>query len=488
MGEKHQVWDAVVVGAGITGIDAAYRLQTGCPGLQYTVLERRHEIGGTWSLFRYPGIRSDSDLYTFGFPFKVWNKENPIADAGSILSYMRSTAQEFGIDKHIQYHTEVITANWLTKRHVYEIDAKVNGIPTKIYAKFILWGSGYYDYSQGRQADIPGLSNFKGQVVHPQFWPENFDYTDKKCVIIGSGATAVTIIPNMAEKAARVTMLQRSPGYIVSIDGKPPIPALFRRIFSEKLASTCIRWFFLLSTLFFYNICQLFPAYMKRKLIAGTSAALPPHMQALTANYTPNYNPWDQRLCVLPQGDLFRAFHSGKADVATGIIKTVHADSIELTSGETIPADIIITATGLKLQLLGGAQIKIDGTPISLRDKYMWRGAMLTDVPNTMMVVGYSNVSYTLSADLTAKLAVKVINEMRKRGESMVVPRLGEGEEGTLTWASPVNLKSGYVENVGEIFPKTAVQAPWRPRVSYLRDWAEERWGGLGDRLEFGRL
>ncbi|TVY82779.1 FAD-containing monooxygenase EthA [Lachnellula suecica] len=395
-------FDVVIVGAGVSGINAAQRVQTQLPGLSYTILEARGAIGGTWNLFQYPGIRSDSDLFTFGFPWRPWESSKAIADGASIQEYMAKSAAEYYIDKHIQFHHKLVSAAWSSESQTWLLGLEVVGEKQVMTAGFIIYGSGYYDYDAPLETIIPGIENFKGTKIHPQFWPENLDYTGKKIVIIGSGATAITLLPVLAEKAASVTMLQRSPTYVMA---QPSVNtgSWIRKILPRWIANRFIRFKYMFDLLFFFYFCRAFPKVATRIIKEATEKLLPTNI-AQDPNFKPKYNPWEQRLCVCPDGDFFAALRQGNAHVVTDSIQTVTETGILTTQGLNLDSDIIITATGLKMKFAGGTHVTVDGQPIIFSQKFMWKGALIQDVPNTACLLGYTNNSWTLGAEATSQL------------------------------------------------------------------------------------
>ncbi|OQV00906.1 hypothetical protein CLAIMM_06341 [Cladophialophora immunda] len=349
--------DVLIIGAGISGINAAYRIQSQLPDHKYVILEGRGEMGGTWDLFRYPGIRSDSDLFTFGFAWHPWNQNNPIAEASAIKAYMNDSARLFGIDRHILFHHKVLSASYSSSDKLWTLSVEYKGAVTTFVTRFLVFGTGYYDYEQPLKTEIPGIDQFQGPVVHPQFWPEDLDYSNKKVVIIGSGATAITLVPSMAKTAAKVTMLQRSPSYIVSMPNRSK--SIFHSILPGRMVSLLTRFQLIVKTRLFYLFCRNFPNMTKRMLLRGVHRQIPETV-AVDPHFSPRYNPWDQRLCLCPDGDFFKSLSSGKAEVKTDLIDAVQGDGIRLKSGETLPADIVVTATGLKLRLGGGIRVAVD--------------------------------------------------------------------------------------------------------------------------------
>lgn len=472
-------FDVIIVGAGISGINAAYRVQSELPGYSYALLEARDAIGGTWDLFRYPGIRSDSDLFTFGFSWQPWNQDNPIAEGGSISKYMRETAKLHGIDSHILLRHSLNSADWSTSDNTWSLSVDHDGQEKNYTARFIIFGTGYYDYKTPLQTSIPGLDNFEGQTIHPQFWPENLDYNDKKVVIIGSGATAVTLLPKMAEKANRVTMLQRSPTYILSLPNRNtnPLAWFLPRSWFRKFQR--ISW--IITSRIFFLFCQKFPAFARLILRLSVSRQLPKHVPH-DPHFQPKYNPWDQRLCVCPDGDFFKSLHTGRAEVKTDTIDSVTEKGIKLNSGDELSADIIITATGLRLQIAGGAAISVDGKKIDISEKYLWNGVMLQDVPNASFVIGYTNASWTLGADATALFITRLLKNLENRKMVAAIPSMKDSSN--LQQRPLLNLNSTYVSVASKDLPKAADRGPWQPRDNYLSDYMFSQYGKLDQELQ----
>ncbi|KAH7042663.1 hypothetical protein B0J12DRAFT_204976 [Macrophomina phaseolina] len=487
MTENANDYDVIIVGAGISGINAAYRIQTQLPaGTRYVILEGRDNMGGTWDLFKYPGIRSDSDLHTFGFPFRPWDEQKAIADGPSIVKYIKETAAVYGIDQHIRYRHKLVTANWSSDSQRWSLEVDANGESRRLNSSFLMMATGYYDYNEPLQTTIPGLENFKGTIVHPQFWPEDLDYSNKKMVIIGSGATAITLLPVLAEKASHVTMLQRSPGYIVSLSTVSPLDNLARALLPSWIAHTLIRWRFLVQGYLFFHFCRAFPNAARKLIRQGTLKQLPKNVPH-DPHFVPNYNPWEQRMCACPDGDFYKSLQEGRASVATGRIKTVTDRSIELENSERIDdIDIIITATGLKIQLGGGAKLFVDGQEVNPGQKFIWKGLMLQDVPNAAFVIGYTNASWTLGADATAQLVTRLIGHMRQKGMTSAVPRIGSSED--LQPIPVLNLNSTYVEKAKDVMPKAGDKGPWMPRRSYFTDIWNAKFGDINTGLQFYRV
>ena len=458
-------YDVIIIGAGISGVNSAYWLQKELPESTYTILEQRDSMGGTWDLFRYPGIRSDSDLHTFGFSWRPWSKANAIADGPSIKSYMKDSAQQYGIDTKIRYRHSLKTADWSSAQKQWTITVDADGTPKTYTTRFLWMGTGYYDYHTPLKTEIPGIDSFQGKKIHPQFWPEDYDYTGKKIVIIGSGATAITLLPNLVEKAAHVTILQRSPSYIMSLPNNHEswIHKYLPSFFSQKIA----RMQFILMPWFLFNFVRRFPNFGRNMMRKLTIPQLPksiPH----DPHFKPRYKPWDQRLCLCPDGDFFKALHTGKADMVTSAIKTVTATGIETETGLTLDADVIITATGLKMQVGGGTTFSIDGQAFKTPEKFMYRTAMLQDLPNASFVIGYDNASWTLGADTTAILVTRILKYMKANHYTQVTPTLDRPE--SLNISPMLHLNSTYVEKAKGLIPKTGDSGPWMGRTSYMQD------------------
>ncbi|KAL4733532.1 hypothetical protein BDV11DRAFT_210132 [Aspergillus similis] len=447
MNEKSATcFDVVIVGAGISGINAAYRLQTQSPCLSYTIIEARSDAGGTWDLFKYPGVWSDSDLFTFGFAFNPWKQDNPIATRDSIQSYLRNTAEKFDIKFYIQYNHRLCAAECC-------------GDQVKTYiARFVVFGTGYYDYNEPLKTEIPGLENFKGRVIHPQFWPRDADYKDKEVVIIGSGATAVTLLPNLAKQAKHVTMLQQSPTYIVSLPNRSTTH-WFSYILPSRTYHHLQRLLWFWTSRLFYLFCRTFPRFSRWMITRAMRQELPDHIRA-DPHFTPHYSPWDQRLCFCPDGDFFRSLRSGKAGVRTDIISAVDGDGILLQSNEHLKADIIVTAAGLKLQMAGGATLVVDGETADISDRYLWKGVMMQDLPNAAFIIGYTNASWTLGADAVALLVCLLLGTLQSRHKVAVVPRLDAKVASALGQRRLFNINATYVALAERSLPKVGDHGP----------------------------
>jgi cation diffusion facilitator CzcD-associated flavoprotein CzcO len=476
--EEH--FDVLIVGAGLSGVGAGYRLQTSLPGKTWAILEARQAMGGTWDLFRYPGIRSDSDMFTLGFQFRPWSKARAIADGPAIRSYIEDTAAAFGIDQRIRYGQQVTAAAWDSGRARWTVE--VNGGERAYTCNFLYMCSGYYRYDQAYTPEFPGQEQFTGPVVHPQFWPEDLDYAGKRVVVIGSGATAVTLIPALAETAGHVTMLQRSPSYIASLPGVDPIAVVFNRFLPRRVAHQANRLKSIVLTQAFYQFCQRLPGVARRMLRKMTAAQLP-EGYAVEPNFAPKYNPWDQRMCMVPDGDLFTAISDGRAAVVTGTIDSFTPTGIRLESGEELPADVIVTATGLQLQLAGGAAVTVDGQAVEPGSTYVYRGCMLSGVPNFAICVGYTNASWTLRADLSSKYLCRVLRHMDAHGYRVAVPVHSQAED-----ARPLlDLSSGYIQRAVDILPKSGSKPPWRVRQNYILDYFTANYADVREQMCFDR-
>ena len=461
--------DVVVVGAGLSGIGAGYRLSTEHPDKTWAILEARTSMGGTWDLFRYPGVRSDSDMYTLGYQFKPWRAEKSIADGETILDYIKETAAEFGIDRRIRYGTKVVDADYSTADATWTLTLQVtdeSGVSTtQMTCGFLYCCAGYYDYDKGYNPDIAGLDTFAGTTVHPQFWPEDLDYAGKNVVVIGSGATAVTLVPSMSRTANHVTMLQRSPTWISAVPGRDKLADRIRKYLPAGMAHSVIRTKNILFSTGFYQFCRRRPE-SARALLTKFSTKILGDEKLVAEHFTPEYNPWDQRLCAIPDADLFKAMKKGKASVVTDHIDTVLPDGIRLKSGKTLPADVIITATGLQLLAFGGITPHVDGVAVDLSKQFVWQGAMMTGVPNFAICIGYTNASWTLRADLTSRLVCRVLEYMDKNDLASVVP----SPRGPLEERPLLDLQSGYVQRSIDEFPRQGDHGPWLVRQNYILD------------------
>ena len=486
LGQMAEHFDVVIVGAGLSGIGAGYRLQTRCPGKRYVILEARAEIGGTWDLFRYPGVRSDSDMFTLGYPFRPWTGTKALADGPTILNYVRDTAREYGIDRNIRFQQRVKSAEWCAEMARWRVGASSGDGEVVEYTCNFLYGcTGYYRYDAGYQPQIAGASSFRGQFVHPQKWPKDLDYTGKKIVVIGSGATAVTLVPAMADKAAHVTMLQRSPTYCLSLPNHDPIAGLFRRVLPGEAAYRATRWKNILISMAIFQISQRSPDWMRRKLRDGAARELPPDY-AVHEHFNPRYNPWDQRLCLLPDADLFKAIRAGRASVVTGQIETITEDGILLQSGERLDADIIVSATGLQMLALGGIELKVGGKVIDPGHVFTYKGTLLSNVPNFAFCIGYTNASWTLRADLASTYVCRLLNYMDRHGYRVCTPVC---DDASMEPRPLLNLSSGYIARAAGSLPKQATKSPWLIRQNYIRDMISMKLSRMEDGvLKFSAL
>jgi cation diffusion facilitator CzcD-associated flavoprotein CzcO len=471
--------DVLIVGAGLSGIGAACHLEMNLPGKTYAILEAREGIGGTWDLFRYPGIRSDSDMYTLGYSFKPWSKAKSIADGPDILEYVKETAREHDIERHIRFGHRVVRAEWSSDEQRWTVLAERTdtGETVRVSAGFVFMCSGYYNYEHGYQPSFPGAEEFGGEIVHPQFWPENLDYAGKRVVVIGSGATAVTLVPAMAQDAEHVTMLQRSPTWIVSLPAVDPFARVLRRALPPKLAYSVVRWKNVLLTMASFQISRRRPAVMKAILRKGIERQLPRGFE-LDPHFKPRYDPWDQRLCLVPDGDLFKALRGGGASIVTDTIDTFTSDGIRLSSGDELKADIVVTATGLDLLAFGGIQFVVDDREVSLPDTMGYKGMMLTGVPNAAAAIGYTNASWTLKCDLTCEYVCRLLAHMDEQGYASVTP---VNNDPSVAPQPFIDFSSGYVLRAIDTFPKQGSKAPWRLYQNYARDIVSLRFGALED-------
>jgi cation diffusion facilitator CzcD-associated flavoprotein CzcO len=454
--------DVLIVGAGISGVDAAYRLKTRCPDRSWLILEARDRIGGTWDLFRYPGVRSDSDMFTLGFPFRPWPSDQAIAGGEAIRQYVEDTAREFGIFERIRFGHRVTRASWSSADERWSVETDRG----RFTCSFLFGCCGYYDYDAGYRPEWEGESAFRGRVVHPQFWPDDMDISGKTVAVIGSGATAVTLVPALAEKGAHVTMVQRSPSYIVSRPSRDGIARFLQRILPARSADAVVRWKNVLLTSFFYAQARRSPEKFGQWIKDQISKQLPPGYP-VERDFSPPYKPWDQRLCLVPDADLFAAMRSGKVSIATGPIERFTPDGLRLQTGEDVKADIVVTATGLVVKILGGIQLDVDGDPVAPTDRLIWKGMMLSGVPNLFFAFGYTNASWTLRSDLTARLACRLLNHMKRHGNAAAVPR---EPDGGMERRPVIDFSSGYVKRAEGVLPKQGGRHPWNVRQNYLRD------------------
>jgi len=469
--------DLLIVGAGLSGIGAARHLQAHSPRTRWGIVEARERLGGTWDLFRYPGVRSDSDMHTLGYVFKPWTERKSIAEGPSILRYIQNTADETGITPQIQFGRKVLRADWSTAQSRWRVTLSQNdGTLEQVDTRFLYLCSGYYSYTQAHQPAFEGQSSFQGTWVHPQFWPKDLDYSGKKVVVIGSGATAATLVPAMASSAAHVTMLQRSPTYMVSRPAEDAMALQLQRFLPERLAHHLTRWKNIVLGMFFFQVARRYPEKVKNYLVGVTAQKLNPDFDT-AKHFTPRYNPWDQRICLVPNGDMFRALRKGQASVVTDTIARITPDGIALASGEHLTADIIVSATGLHLNALGDIALSVDGLAYSPSQAMAYKGMMLSDLPNVFVALGYTNASWTLKADLTAGYVCRLLNHMQGHGWTQALPR-----KDPLAQAQPYfDFSSGYVQRAASVLPKQGDRGPWRVHQNYLADMLNLRWGRLED-------
>jgi cation diffusion facilitator CzcD-associated flavoprotein CzcO len=481
--DKH--YDVLIVGAGLSGIGAAHHIQDAFPRKKYAILEARDAIGGTWDLFRYPGIRSDSDMHTLGYRFRPWTQAKAIADGPSILEYVRATAAEAGIDKHIRYNHRVTRMSWSSDDARWTVEAQHGDELVTLTCNFLLCCSGYYRYDEGYAPEFAGVDRFAGQVIHPQHWPEDLDYAGKRVVVIGSGATAVTLVPALAEQAAHVTMLQRSPSYILTIPGEDGIANRLRRLVGVRCGYAITRWKNVAISTLIYQLSRRRPDTV-RKWVRDLTIKQLPEGYDVDTHFKPTYNPWDQRLCLVPDGDLFRVIRDGNASVATGQIETFTERGIKLASGEELEADIIVTATGLQLLAFGGAEIAVDGREVALPDTMAYKGMMLSGVPNFAFTIGYTNASWTLKADLVSEYVCRVLAHLDAHDADMCVP---VNDDPSVTEMPLLDFASGYVQRSIDQFPRSGSRQPWRLGMSYAHDVVRLRHRRLDDgSLQFSRV
>jgi cation diffusion facilitator CzcD-associated flavoprotein CzcO len=472
-------FDVLVVGAGLSGIGAAVHLKTQCPERSFAVLEGRDRIGGTWDLFRYPGVRSDSDMYTLGYRFKPWAQRKAVADGASILKYVQDTAREHDIERHIRYGLQVKRVAWSTAHATWTVEAERAGSHEvlRCTCNFLFMCSGYYRYDAGYLPHFEGSERFGGRIVHPQFWPEDLDCSGQRVIIIGSGATAVTLLPELAKTAAHVTMLQRSPTWMVARPSEDALANRMRRWLPARLAYALTRWKQILLGMYFYGLCQRKPDKVQSLLLDGVRACLGPDYD-VDKHFKPRYRPWEQRLCLVPDGDFFLAVRSHKASVVTDQFGSFTATGLKLKSGEELTADLVVTATGLELKVLGGVQLSVDGKPVDLAQSVSYRAMMYSGVPNLAVSMGYTNASWTLKSDLTCEYVCRLLNHMRKRGLRQCTPTLKDASMPLEPWS---DFSSGYVQRSAHLFPKRGTVAPWQLKQNYIHDWVTLRHSRVDD-------
>ncbi|WP_203335727.1 flavin-containing monooxygenase [Nocardioides limicola] len=473
--------DVLIIGAGLSGIGAACHLTRDAPQHSFLVLERRARIGGTWDLFRYPGVRSDSDMYTLGYKFRPWRGTKVLADGPSIRAYIQDTADEYGVTERIRFQRKVVSASWCTDDGLWTVEVadEVTGDAETYTSRFLIGSTGYYNYDAGYRPDFEGEERFAGQVVHPQQWPEDLEYAGKRVVVIGSGATAITLVPEMAKTAAHVTMLQRSPTYVLAVPETDPVAAVLTRFrvpapVTYKLGR--VRNIALQRGV--YDLSRHRPALARAMMLKAAGLQLGPKVDL--SHFTPTYDPWDERLCVVPNGDLFRSLRKGSASVVTDHIETFTEGGIRLRSGEEIPADIVVTATGLEVQLVGGVRVEVDGRPVETRDRVIYKGVMIDGVPNAMVILGYTNASWTLKADLASEYFCRLLNHMDRKGHTRVVAQAGPQDRSTES-AMGSALQSGYIKRADGVMPRQGTRKPWKVLDNYYRDAIALRHGAVAD-------
>jgi len=470
-------FDVVIVGAGLSGIGAARHLKSQCPGKTFAILEGRDTLGGTWDLFRYPGIRSDSDMYTLGYNFKPWTEPQVIADGSRIRNYIQETSRENGIDSHIRYDSKVVSADWNSETAAWTLTVqKKSGETQQVSCNWLMMCSGYYNYEEGFTPDFPGRNDFKGQVIHPQFWPEELDYSGKRVVVIGSGATAITLIPSMTDKAQHVTMLQRTPSYVVSVPQFDPMVRVLLKFLPEMTVYKMSRARNNFITQLIFKLSRKYPNAVRKFLLKQVRMQVGPNFDM--KHFTPPYNPWDQRLCAVPNGDMFKVLKKGKASVVTDHIDRFTDKGILLKSGQTLEADIIVTATGLNLRLFGGMTMTVDGKAIQMNEHISYKGLMFSDIPNFSNTLGYTNASWTLKADLIAEYVCRLLKHMDKTGTRIAVP---ERNDPNVKPAPLLDMTSGYVARAEAYMPKGADRAPWKLYQNYALDMDQLHNGKLED-------
>jgi len=460
-------FDVIIVGVGISGISAAHYLQDLCPGKSFAMLEGRASIGGTWDLFKYPGIRSDSDMYTLGFAFRPWRSRKAIADAKDIMTYLHETKEELGLGDKIKLNHEVVTAEWSSESNTWALGVSVDGQEelTSYTCNFLSMCSGYYDYDEGHLPEFKGKDDFQGTFIHPQFWPEDLDYTDKEIIVIGSGATAVTLVPELAKKAAKVTMLQRSPTYIATAPSEDKIALFTKKMLPDKTAYSVSRWRKILLQRFSYGMSRKYPKFMKKLILSGVKKELGEDYDL--RHFTPSYNPWDQRFCLVPDSDLFESIKAGTSEIVTDHIETFTSSGIKTKSGEHIAADIIVSATGLKIKYLAGIEFIVDGKTLSASDMVAYKSMMFDGLPNLALAFGYTNASWTLKCDLTNKYFARLIKHMDEKGYVKCVPVIDNPD---MELVPLLDFTAGYVLRAIDDLPKAGVKDPWRLKQNYLVD------------------
>ena len=479
MNNLNNHFDVLIIGAGISGIGAGYHLQSKCPNKSYAILEGRDTIGGTWDLFKYPGIRSDSDMYTLGFSFFPWKEKEAIADGPSILNYLEETSEKFNIKEKIKFNHYVKDASWCSEKSIWTLkvdEKKTNNIIT-MSCNFIFMCSGYYSYEDGYTPNFKGINDFNGKIMHPQKWDGSVNYKDKNVIVIGSGATSVTLVPEMAKVAKHVIMLQRSPTYVISAPKQDPLSNFLKKFLPTKISYFIVRWKNILRQQWFFRLCKKNPKRVKNFILGQVKSALGKNYD-VDKHFTPNYNPWDQRMCLVPNGDLFKSIRNKKTSVITDHIEKFVPSGIKLKSGKTIDADLIITATGLNLELCSNINLKVDNKEINLADTVTYKGMMFSGIPNLVSTFGYTNASWTLGADLTSEYVCRLLNYMKKNSMKKCCPDSNYKIENNEEW---LNLSSGYIERSKDIFPKQGKKSPWTNNQNFLKDIFQIRYGRIND-------
>ncbi len=473
------VFDVLIVGAGLSGICAAYHLQDKCEGKSFQILEARESMGGTWDLFKYPGIRSDSDMYTLGYSFNPWKNPKAIADGPSILAYIKETAAKFGIDKKIRYGHKVVAAEWLAEKELWHLElADGPNVPNKqLRTKFLFNCAGYYNYDKGHTPKFEGSEAFQGRIIHPQKWDTTLDYSGKKVVVIGSGATAVTLVPEMAKKAEKVTMLQRSPSYIMNLPSEDVVANFSRKIMPLKLSHSLVRWKNVLMGIFLYKLCRRWPERMRKFFKKQIEKELGDQYEE--KHFDPKYKPWDQRLCLIPDNDLFEALKTERAEMVTDTIARFTEKGILLDSGKELEADIIVTATGLKIQVIGGVRAKVNGKAIDSGSLIAYKGVMFSGIPNMALAVGYTNASWTLKCELNCLFVCKILNHMDKHGYSSCIPRFDHKKFGT---EPLLDFDANYIKRSLSVLPRQGSQSPWKVYQNYVKDTLALKYGKVDDK------
>ncbi len=476
--------DVLIIGAGISGIGAAYRIQERNPALTYTILERRSRIGGTWDLHRYPGIRSDSDIFTLSFPWEPWDRPENVADGEDIRAYLVDAARKHGIDRYIRFDTRVVSADWDSTTDTWTVHADEHGVARTYRARFVFFGTGYYDYDNPYRPEFPGIETFGGTVVHPQQWPEDLDYAGKNVVVIGSGATAISMIPAVAQRAAHVTMIQRSPTYLLSGQRINPVVNLLRKVPPRRLGYRLAWLYNVVFIVLVYAVARKAPRF-SRRLIRSVAKHYLPENYPVDTHFNPRYDPWDQRLCLILSGDFYEAIAGGTAEVVTDEVDHIDATGVVLKSGTRIDADVLVTATGLQLQALGGVAISVDGAAVAPSDRFVYKEHLLEDIPNLAWCVGYINASWTLRADLTARAVAKLLAYMDSHGYTHAYPHRGPVP---MPEKPAWNINAGYVRRAAHVLPKSGTHRPWNVRHNYVLDAIDQRFDRIDESMVFGRV